>query len=148
MKQVDTNKYIDMLRGLTEQGKEVRLPVRGNSMSPFLIGGRDEICFRRPEKTLRRGDIVLFQRANGEYILHRICCVRDGAYFVAGDAQTKTEGPIAREQIFGVVTKVCRKGKWIAENDFLWRCFARMWTLFLPLRRTLLRMYTEARRKE
>ena len=31
-------------------------------------------------------------------------------YYLIGDAQTVIEGPIQREQIFAVVTKVKRKG--------------------------------------
>ena len=34
-------------------------------------------------------------------------------YYLIGDAQTVIEGPIQREQIFAVVTKVKRKGEWI-----------------------------------
>lgn len=58
MRTIDTRTYIDMLRGLTEEGKEVTLIVAGSSMSPFLIHHRDSICFRKPDRELRRGDMV------------------------------------------------------------------------------------------
>lgn len=30
------------------------------------------------------------------------------------------EGPIDKEQVFAIITKVKRKGKWIAPGDFWW----------------------------
>ncbi|MBQ6716751.1 MAG: S24/S26 family peptidase, partial [Clostridia bacterium] len=46
-----------------QNGGEVYLTVRGNSMSPFLADGRDQAVFVSPDKmTIKRGDIVFYQR--------------------------------------------------------------------------------------
>lgn len=147
MKQVDTNEYISMLCELTEQGAEVQLPVRGNSMAPFLIGGRDEVCFRKPDRPLHRGDIVLFRRKSGKYVLHRICRIQNGAYYLAGDAQRMLEGPIAEQQVVGLVTRAWRKGKWIGRESLLWQCFAHIWIWLLPLREGLMKGYGRIRKQ-
>lgn len=141
MKTVNTRLYIDMLRELTEAGKEVTLVVAGSSMSPFLIHHRDSICFCKPDRELRKGDMVFFQRTDGAYVMHRICRIRGNGYYLIGDAQTEVEGPIRREQIFALVTKVKRKGKWIRPGDFWWFFFARIWVRMIPLRRWIIRMY-------
>lgn len=141
MRTIDTRTYIDMLRGLTEEGKEVTLIVAGSSMSPFLIHHRDSICFRKPDRELRRGDMVFYLRADGQYVMHRICRIRQGDYYLIGDAQTEIEGPIKRNQIFALVTQVKRKGKWIRPGDFWWFFFAQIWIRVIPLRRFIIRMY-------
>ena len=76
--------------------------------------------------------MVFFRRRSGRYVLHRICRIKDGGYYIVGDAQTEIEGPVAREQIFALVTKVRRKGRILAPGDFWWEFFARAWVRFRP----------------
>ena len=141
MKVVDTAEYVSMLRGLVEEGHEVSMVVAGSSMTPFLANRRDSICFRTPDRALRAGDMVFYQRATGQYVMHRICRVTPEGYGIVGDAQTQIEGPVRREQIFALVTKVQRKGKWIGPGDFRWEFFARVWIHVIPLRPVFLRAY-------
>ena len=72
MKTVDTKEYISMLRTLIEEGKQVSMIISGSSMAPFLIHARDHICLKSPSGELRKGDMVFYQRSNGEYVMHRI----------------------------------------------------------------------------
>lgn len=146
-KQVDTREYVSVLRELTEEGKEVSMVITGSSMAPFLIHGRDRICFRKPEKPLEKGDMVFFQRANGQFVMHRIWKIRPDGYYIVGDAQTEIEGPVARDQIFAVITKVERKGKWIAPGDFWWEFFAHAWLHMIPLRRGIMKAYARVSKK-
>ena len=141
IRQVDTREYVAALRELTEQGNEVCMRVAGNSMAPFLVHGRDEICFRRPDRSLKRGDMVFYQRRDGAFVMHRICRIRKDEYFLIGDAQMEIEGPIAREQIFALITAVRRKGQWIRAGCFWWELFAHVWIRVIPLRRILRRLY-------
>ena len=47
--------------------------------------------------------------------MHRIHHInKEGKLFIIGDAQVDMEGPIDKEQVFAIITKVKRKGKWIA----------------------------------
>ena len=65
-----------MLRTLIEEGKQVSMIISGSSMAPFLIHARDHICLERPSGELRKGDMVFYQRSNGEYVMHRIYNVK------------------------------------------------------------------------
>ena len=118
MRRVDTQEYLTVLKDLVQQGKEVSLLVSGNSMSPFLIHERDYVYFRKPNRPLRPGDIVFFQRKTGQYIMHRIWKIKPEGFYIVGDAQKVIEGPVAEEQVFAIVTRVQRKGKWIMPGDF------------------------------
>ena len=145
---VDTNVFVSTLKELTEQGKEVSLLISGNSMSPFLVHQRDSILFKKPDRQLRRGDMVFYQRENGQYIMHRIYRVRPEGYYMVGDAQTAIEGPLKESQIFAVITKVERKGKWIGPENFWWKFFAHVWIRMVPIRRYVLKVYSVLMRKE
>ena len=135
MKQVDTKAYMTALRSLTEQGHSVSVPVAGSSMSPFLAGGRDTVFFSRPDTPLRRGDIVFYERASGQFVMHRIRRVhRDGSLDILGDAQTETETGILPQQVFARAPAVCRKGRQLQPGDFLWELFRGPWLWVIPLR--------------
>lgn len=146
MKQVDTNAYVSMLKELTQQGHEVSLLISGNSMSPFLVHQRDTIYFKTPDRPLRAGDMVFYQRPSGQYVMHRIHHIRDGGVYLVGDAQWGIEGPLDRERIFGLVTKVRRKGKLMGPGNFWWEFFEHVWPRVLPLRRSIVRAYTRLKR--
>lgn len=145
MKTIDTREYVSVLRELTEEGREVSMLIAGSSMSPFLCHGRDTIYFRKPEKNPERGDMVFYQRDTGQFVMHRICRVRPEGYYIVGDAQTQIEGPVRRDQIFAVITRVKRKGKWIVPGDFWWEFFRRVWIRIIPLRRIIVKVYSAVR---
>ncbi len=143
---ISAGQYIDALREMVEAGQEVSLTVSGSSMSPFLIHGRDQILFRKPDRDLVKGDMVFYQRQDGQYVMHRICRAAAEGYYIAGDAQQEIEGPVERGQIFALVTAVRRKGKWLKPGDFLWEFFARVWIRMIPLRYPVRRLYAGIRR--
>lgn len=60
-----------------------------------------------------------------------------GGYYIVGDAQTQIEGPVKREQIFALITKVRRKEKWLEPGDFWWEFFEHVWLHMISLRRGL-----------
>ena len=142
MREVDTQEYVSMLKDLVEEGHQVSLLISGSSMAPFLIHRRDTVYFKKPDRALKEGDIVFYRRANGRYVMHRIRWIRQDGYYMIGDGQTQTEGPLKREQIFGLITAVKRKDKLIRPGDFWWEFFARVWLRIIPLRGLIRRLYT------
>ena len=69
---VDIDAYMPVLRELLAQGQSVSLTVTGESMSPFLRHGRDQIRLAAVTAPPQRGDMVFFRRRNGQYIMHRV----------------------------------------------------------------------------
>lgn len=141
MRTVDTTEYITMLRGLLSQGQTVQLPVSGNSMLPFLIHNRDSVTLCRPDSALKVGDIVLYQRPGGEYILHRVCRVTAEGIFCVGDAQQLVEGPLPPDCVSARASAVCRKGKTLAPGDAMWEFFEHVWIRMIPCRHAIMRLY-------
>lgn len=143
MKKIDTREYLSVLKELVQGGREVSLLVAGSSMAPFLIHERDYVYFRKPDRELKKGDIVFYQRMNGQFVMHRICKVKPEGYYIVGDAQTEIEGPVLRDQIFAIITKVKRKDRWICPGDFWWEFFEHVWLRVLPFRRVIMGIYAK-----
>ena len=120
---IDTKIYLSFLKEMIEQNTDVSIVISGNSMSPFLVNQRDVIYLSKINRKLKKGDLVLYQRLSGQYVVHRIVKVKKSGYYLAGDNQIAIEGPILDKQIFGLVTKVKRKGKWIEAGNFWWEFF-------------------------
>lgn len=142
MRVLETEAYIDALMDIVEQGRDVPLMVAGHSMEPFLVHERDSVLLSPVRCALRKGDIALYKRENGQYILHRICRIRRDEFYFVGDNQNicDIEGPIRREQICAVVHQVRRHGKEIREGELLWHFFQREWLWLIRLRRYLKRL--------
>lgn len=130
---------------LLDSGKEVSLPTKGTSMTPF-IHEKDVAYIEPAPEALKRGDMAVFKRKDGLYVMHRIRYVRENAagakeYYFIGDAQTWTEGPIKREQILGIATAVKRKGKWTDKKHFVWWFYRHVWLWMVPFRRIVFKLY-------
>lgn len=139
---VDTNEYVSALRELAEEGRVVSMLIAGSSMSPFLCHNRDYIYFTRPDRELRRGDMVFYQRDTGQYVMHRIYKKKTDGYYMVGDAQTQIEGPLRRDQIFALIIKVKRKGKILRPGNFWWEFFEHVWIRIIPLRKVIEKVYS------
>ena len=143
---MDSNEYIKVLRELVEEGREVSLVISGHSMTPFLVGKRDKIYFKKPDRDLKKGDMVFYQRNTGQYVMHRIGRITSKGYYMIGDEQTRMEGPILKEQIFGLVIKAERKGKLIGPGNFWWEFFEHVWIHMILLRPVFKRLYIMMRK--
>ena len=131
---VDTTEYLDMVVSLLREGKrDVPVPVKGVSMRPFLRD-QDMAYLIPPEDSVRPGDILLFQRHGGQYILHRVQkCLPSGEYLMVGDNQWGMER-IRPGQLRGKVSFVKIQGKVIAPGDLHWWFFAHPWRWLTPAR--------------
>lgn len=148
LREVDTESLMKWCCSMLSEGNQVSLTVSGNSMSPFLVHHRDAVWLVKAEERLQRGDMILYKRANGDYVLHRICAVRDGVYDLVGDAQTEIEPGIRHEQVLARVCAVRRKGRVLQQGCFWWDFFAKIWVRVIPARTLILRIYTTIQKRK
>lgn len=127
-------RLMEPLLRLLEETTAVPLVITGGSMTPFLVHKRDIVYLSRADRPLKRGDMVLYQRDNGRYILHRVLRADTGAYAMIGDAQTRPEPGIRPEQIRALVIAVRRKGALLRKGSFWWEFFEKIWIRIVPLR--------------
>ena len=125
---VDNDLLFSRIKDQIKKGESVPLQVSGSSMSPFLIHIRDTVYISSVDRKLKKGDIVFFQRTNGQYVMHRICKIdKEGNLYLIGDGQVVVEGPIKQEQVFAIIHQVIRKGEIITEKQLMWKAFSRIW---------------------
>lgn len=137
---VETVPYLETLCGIIQEGKQVSLTVSGSSMVPFLAGNRDSVLLSLPDGEPKKGDVCLYRRASGQFVLHRLYRVKKDGYYFVGDAQNEIEGPLAREQICAKVIAAVRKGKRITPKNGVWKFYEKLWIRILPMRRPLIRL--------
>ena len=89
----------EQLPQLLQEAESVPLVISGSSMVPFLVHGRDTVYLSKVAQPLKKGDMIFYRRRGGQYVLHRICKVRDGSYDLVGDGQVAIERGIRPEQI-------------------------------------------------
>ena len=147
MKVLPPEAAVERILAVIDTGAAAPLVISGSSMSPFLVHGRDTVYLSRPAGQLRRGDMALYRRDNGQYVLHRVYRVEGKRYTMVGDAQAELEHGIREDQILAVVKRVLRKGKAVEPGCVLWFFFEKVWIRMVPLRRPVMRFYSLIRRK-
>ncbi|MGN0526867.1 MAG: S24/S26 family peptidase [Acutalibacteraceae bacterium] len=91
--------------------KSFKINITGTSMKPLLIQGRDYVEIVKPHLPLNVGDIPLYRRDDGSFVLHRVVAVNEDGYVMCGDNQYVLESGIKDSQIIGVVKTICRDGR-------------------------------------
>lgn len=128
---------MEALSGVIEEvitsGRTVELTVRGNSMFPMLRHDVSVVRLAKSEK-LRRGDIPLYKRSNGAYVLHRIVAVGDETFDCCGDNQWRIEKGIGKESVIAVVTDFKRTKKWHSCESLAYRTYVCVWIALRPIR--------------
>lgn len=147
MRTVDTKEYLDAVCGLLAQGSTaVPVPVAGNSMCPFLHPG-DMVYLDRLTGVPQKGDILLFVRANGRYVLHRVAKRnRDGSLLMVGDNQRELE-PVPADRVRAKVSYARCGGKTVAPGTFRWWFFTHPWLWLVPLRGIVGKVYIWLKKK-
>ena len=60
------------LKQVLEENGEVVIRTVGTSMEPLLHANESTVLVRRKNGPCRKGDVVLFLRPGGQYVLHRV----------------------------------------------------------------------------
>lgn len=88
----------------------------GDSMEPMLKNRENIVVLEKAEGILKKHDLPLYKRPNGQYVLHRIIKVRKNDYIVCGDNRWKTE-IIPHEWVIARTMGYYKNGSFISVND-------------------------------
>lgn len=140
-KEVAFAELIPLIQDSFRQGLTVTLPITGGSMRPLLFHKRDSVVLSACDPhSLKRGDVPLYQRNNGEYVLHRIVRACEDTYTLTGDAQWELEIGLPKEHVLAVMTGFIRKGKAVDCQNFGYRVYTTVWLWLRPLRPFIFRI--------
>ena len=84
--------YGDMLIhesiALLQEGRRVVLAVKGSSMHPFILGGKESVELVKPQSALKVGDVVLAWVNGTHYVIHRIIDIEGSWVRLMGDGNS------------------------------------------------------------
>ena len=129
------------------EGGHFTLCVSGSSMNPFLVHGRDFVrLIKCNPQDLKKGRILLFKRASGELVLHRVMRVlSDGRLIMNGDAQVWCE-TISSDMVIAAVSDIECNGKSVSCSSFKYRTKIFLWQLLFPIRSLIFRVRSKIKR--
>lgn len=129
------------VENMLADGRSVMLKATGNSMLPFIVGGRDSVLVRRPSGIPAVGQIALAHLPDSRYVLHRIVRIHGAEIVLMGDGNLKETESCRFPDITGVVTRIIRNGRYVDCDAGSERRKAKIWARLLPIRRYLLYIY-------
>lgn len=97
-------------------------PINGTSMQPLLHTG-DLVTIKKIDNRIKKGDIALFRRENGAFVLHRVRRVNYDSYSFVGDHQYKLEKGIKDNQLIGLVISYKKNNKEYHLNNFKYKLY-------------------------
>lgn len=138
---ISDHEIIQNAISLVHEGLRVTFPVKGNSMLPFIIGGRESVDLVKPVD-LRVGHVVLAWVDGCRYVVHRIIRIEGTQVTLMGDGNIAGVEHCDLSDVAALaVNVVSKRGK---HHDLYapWRVKAsRMWFRLLPIRRWILAIY-------
>ena len=140
-KVLPNNEILHELIRLVNEGQRVVLPVKGYSMLPFIIGGRESVELVKSEM-VAVGDVVLAWINGSRFVVHRIIRIEGNQVQLMGD------GNLTADEYCQISDVKARVEYVIASNGkrrYLYTPqrlrFSRFWSKLLPVRRWILAIY-------
>lgn len=130
---------------LERTGHYISVP-KGISMRPMLRGGQDAVVIEKLAVRPKRYDLVMYIRGREQGVLHRVIREKAGQFIICGDNCWQLEY-VKPEQIRGIVTEYCRKGKWHGVDWLPYRLYVHLWVDLLFIRRPVFYIRDRIRRK-
>lgn len=125
---------------LVSEGGNVTLKTKGNSMLPFIRGGRDSVVLVKADE-IKLYDIVLAEVSNNHYVLHRVIDINGNQLTLMGDGNLKGCEKCSTENVIATAVEIIGCGKRYNCRSEQHIRKAKIWKKLLPLRRILLAIY-------
>ena len=135
------NEIIEEAIRLAREGVNVTLPVNGNSMLPFIIGGKESVILHSQGGIVDVGDVVLAWVDGNRYVVHRIIKLDYDRVTLMGDGNLTTEHCALSDIKARVTHVVDAKDKTHYLYNRWRKSAAKVWYRLRPIRRYLLAIY-------
>lgn len=138
---MNDNGFIEEALRLVQKGVTVTFPVTGQSMLPFIIGGKESVILHRPG-LIDVGDVVLAWVDGNRYVVHRIIKLDYDRVTLMGDGNVAVTEHCRLNDIKARVTHVVSADNKKRDLYSRWRVrAAKLWYWLRPIRRYLLAIY-------
>ena len=136
---ISMDDIIPLMKEQLEHNGEVTFTPKGVSMLPMLRSNRDTVTLCRVRFPLKKYQVALYLRDNGQYVLHRIVGIEHDRYIMRGDNQFIDEPGIREDQIIAIVDRFNRKGREYTCSSKLYILYYKIWVNTVGIRKGLRR---------
>jgi len=98
-------------------GKKARFGPKGTSMLPLIRQGIDTVVLEKAPDKLKKYDLPLYLRENGQFVLHRVVGENKDGYIMCGDNQCVREYAVKHSQILALATGMYRGEEFLSFDD-------------------------------
>lgn len=120
--------------------------VVGNSMHPILRIRKDQVVLTKITKPLKKYDVVLYQRPNKQYVLHRILKIKKDYYIINGDNRYHLE-TVPKDWLIAIMEGFYRGDKYYTRKNLIYKLYIHLWCSPHHLRRAILYLRLKLKRK-
>ena len=133
--ELSMNEIWQIAEVVISSGGEFRLFHKGTSMLPLLREKIDSVNLVAPND-VKKNDILLYKRANGQFVMHRAIKIKGDEYIMCGDNQYEHEHGIKKENILAKVKGIYRGEEYYETDDKEYQKYVKY---KLPIRRAKIR---------
>ena len=131
---------LEQVQQYLQQGKSLRIPVKGGSMKPFLLPG-DQVLLQPVEKGDLQLGLILLAKHEGSLVLHRLVRHNQDGIWLAGDANLAQHEQLNHSDVLAKAVRVYRV-KLEIDLEQWWRAYlGQGWYRARPLRRILKKLF-------
>lgn len=134
IKETSLEQLMPVIREALSGGRNVRFSPLGVSMLPMLRQGRDSVVLSPLPGRLKKYDLPMYRRDDGQYVIHRVIQAGE-TYTCMGDNQFMPESGLRQDQMIGLVTAFMRDQRAISVRNPAYIAYCRVWHWSRPLRR-------------
>ncbi len=134
-KYVKIQELLPIIKEKLENDGEVTFTPFGHSMLPLFRDGKDSVILSKLDRKLKKNDLPLYQRNDGQIVLHRVIKVcKNGDFIARGDNQIIKEKNIKQQQVIAIVKRFKRKQKEYTIDLKGYKLYCGFWNFIFPLR--------------
>ena len=116
-KQIPLAELWPVMKEQIDSGKSVVFSPKGTSMLPLIRQGIDKVVLKKAPKELKKYDLPLYLRENGQFVLHRVVGKDKDGYVMCGDNQFRHEHGIKHEQILAIADGMYKGDEFVSFDD-------------------------------
>lgn len=140
IKVFSNKEYFSYVESLLQNGENVKIPIRGKSMLPFLRETDKVVLFPPYAERFSLGDILLAREESGRVILHRLVKINKEKLILAGDGNIIHHETINFNQVIGVARWAIRGDKMIDLQSFKSKMLGMFWYKIRFVRRVYIKI--------
>ena len=141
IKYAEMNTIVPLIQSVISDGREAKIRVTGNSMYPMLLDRRDMVKLSKID-CVKVGDVLLYRRENGDYVMHRVIGRKGDNLAFAGDNEIAREYPVGTSQCIAKMTGFVRNGvEYDCKANIKYRFIAFLWTRLFCMRSFLAKLF-------